>query len=213
MAGVAFAVEGDGVGFATESYASSALYATLASLSAALWRIRWAKPNYGTGILMDLTYLATLPPGRTVKSLCVAGCRGENGGVLVKFLMNNGSRTETLCFVSGPAKALHMSLLNASKGGKLPTITKAEDDRLSRLMPAFEDYDWNMQGELSRFVGPVRAISFTNAMCFEFVMQSGPPRRYTLPLNVARFLGEYMEQYKETFEHHPTDSSDRKSGD
>src|SRR5580693_2035682 len=43
MAGVAFAVEGDGVGFATESYAASALYTTLASLSAALWRIRRAK--------------------------------------------------------------------------------------------------------------------------------------------------------------------------
>ena len=43
MAGVAFAVEGDGVGFATESYASSALYTTLASLSGALWRIRRAK--------------------------------------------------------------------------------------------------------------------------------------------------------------------------
>jgi hypothetical protein len=33
MAGVAFAVEGDGVGFATESYAASALYTTLANLS------------------------------------------------------------------------------------------------------------------------------------------------------------------------------------
>jgi hypothetical protein len=44
MAGVAFAVEGDGVGFATESYAASALYATLARLSDALWRIRRAKP-------------------------------------------------------------------------------------------------------------------------------------------------------------------------
>jgi cytochrome P450 len=40
MAGVAFAAEGDGVGFATESYAASALYTTLASLSGALWRIR-----------------------------------------------------------------------------------------------------------------------------------------------------------------------------
>jgi hypothetical protein len=40
MAGVAFAVEGDGVGFATESYAVSALYTTLASLSGTLWRIR-----------------------------------------------------------------------------------------------------------------------------------------------------------------------------
>jgi hypothetical protein len=42
MAGVTFAVEGDGVGFATESYAASALYTTLASLSGALWRIRQA---------------------------------------------------------------------------------------------------------------------------------------------------------------------------
>ena len=41
MAGVAFAVEGDGVGFATESYAASAFYTTLASLSGVLWRIRW----------------------------------------------------------------------------------------------------------------------------------------------------------------------------
>src|ERR1035437_6281061 len=40
MAGVAFAVDGDGVGFSTESYAASALYTMLASLSGALWRIR-----------------------------------------------------------------------------------------------------------------------------------------------------------------------------
>jgi hypothetical protein len=43
MAGVAFAVDGDGVGFATESYAASAFYTTLANLSAALWRIRRAR--------------------------------------------------------------------------------------------------------------------------------------------------------------------------
>jgi hypothetical protein len=42
MAAVAFAVEGDGVGFAIESYAASALYTTLASLSGAIWRIRRA---------------------------------------------------------------------------------------------------------------------------------------------------------------------------
>jgi hypothetical protein len=40
MEGVAFAVQGDGVGFATESYAASALYTTLASLSCPLSRIR-----------------------------------------------------------------------------------------------------------------------------------------------------------------------------
>jgi hypothetical protein len=42
MAGVAFAVEGDGVGFATESYAASALYTTLANRSGARWRIKAA---------------------------------------------------------------------------------------------------------------------------------------------------------------------------
>src|SRR6478736_10475574 len=48
MAGVTFAVEGDGVGFATESYAASALYTTLASLSGALWRIRWVSDTVET---------------------------------------------------------------------------------------------------------------------------------------------------------------------
>jgi hypothetical protein len=47
---VAFAVEGDGVGFATESYAASALYTTLANLSADLWRIRWASGCSGCGV-------------------------------------------------------------------------------------------------------------------------------------------------------------------
>jgi hypothetical protein len=49
MAGVAFAVDGDGVGFATESYAASALYATLANLSGAFWRIRRAN-RVGLGV-------------------------------------------------------------------------------------------------------------------------------------------------------------------
>jgi hypothetical protein len=48
MAGAAFAVEGDGVGFATESYAASALYTTLASLSGTLWRIRRARDPFTT---------------------------------------------------------------------------------------------------------------------------------------------------------------------
>src|SRR4051794_41528026 len=50
MAGVAFAVEGDGVGFATESYAASALYTTLASLSGALWRIRWVRHKHNQSV-------------------------------------------------------------------------------------------------------------------------------------------------------------------
>src|SRR5215468_3081707 len=51
-AGVAFAVQGDGVGFATESYAASALYTTLASLSCALSRIR----RVNSLILLDVNW-------------------------------------------------------------------------------------------------------------------------------------------------------------
>ena len=58
MAGVAFAVEGDGVGFATESYAASALYTTLASLSGALWRIRRA--NFKNQVLQGMTERACM---------------------------------------------------------------------------------------------------------------------------------------------------------
>jgi hypothetical protein len=58
MAGVAFVVEGDGVGFATESYATSALYTTLANLSGALWRIRRVSPDNSAGALL----IATDPP-------------------------------------------------------------------------------------------------------------------------------------------------------
>ena len=60
MAGVAFAVEGDGVGFAIKSYAASALYTTLASLSGALWRIKWVRcPAYSQGeIFADFTSCA-----------------------------------------------------------------------------------------------------------------------------------------------------------
>src|SRR6476646_7883670 len=52
MAGVAFAAAGDGVGFATESYAASALYTPLASLSGALWRIRRASNNDANALTM-----------------------------------------------------------------------------------------------------------------------------------------------------------------
>src|SRR5271163_2332815 len=67
MAGVAFAVEGDGVGFATESYAASALYTTLANLSADLWRIRRAR------------YISNdVPYPRARFSTDLRGCRGAN---------------------------------------------------------------------------------------------------------------------------------------
>jgi hypothetical protein len=69
MAGVAFAVEGDGLGFATESYAASALYATLASLSGVLWRIRIrrarhdAPPQQNGGFKTDSTRMVPTKTG------------------------------------------------------------------------------------------------------------------------------------------------------
>ena len=58
MAGVAFAVDGDGVGFATESYAASALYTTLANLSGAFWRIRRA--SYPLREMLERVFLSMM---------------------------------------------------------------------------------------------------------------------------------------------------------
>jgi hypothetical protein len=66
MAGVAFAVDGDGVGFATESYASSALYTTLASFSGALWRIRRASRR---AVSVKRSSMATLAWLSSIKDL------------------------------------------------------------------------------------------------------------------------------------------------
>jgi crotonobetainyl-CoA:carnitine CoA-transferase CaiB-like acyl-CoA transferase len=51
-----------GFGFATESYAASALYTTLASLSGALWRIRRAsRPAYGFHMKLQAVSAAIRP--------------------------------------------------------------------------------------------------------------------------------------------------------
>jgi hypothetical protein len=64
MAGVAFAGEGDGVGFATESYAASALYATLANLSGARWRIKAAREEFDVSLTVaHITPLISLLAG------------------------------------------------------------------------------------------------------------------------------------------------------
>jgi hypothetical protein len=76
MAGVAFAVEGDGVGFATESYAASALYTTLASLSGALWRIRRVSAQRAFQVLLHA--LAVIQHSRD-------GCLQSRGFVGIVF--------------------------------------------------------------------------------------------------------------------------------
>ena len=37
----------------------------------------------------------------------------------------------------------------------------------------------------------------------EFIMQSGRPRRYRFPVLVARFLGEYLTEYRQLFDRRP----------
>src|SRR6478735_1230993 len=83
MAGVTFAVEGDGVGFATESYAASALYTTLASLSGALWRIRRARPVPRLGGASPCQ--GQTAPRRGGRPLCPAdGAEEHKGGACAR---------------------------------------------------------------------------------------------------------------------------------
>src|ERR1700674_5601511 len=82
MAGVAFAVEGDGVGFATESYAASALYTTLASLSGALWRIRRAR----SGPHVDRGCYPIEAARRESGRLCFSARRGSVTSTLLAWI-------------------------------------------------------------------------------------------------------------------------------
>src|SRR6478752_2186681 len=105
MAGVAFAVEGDGVGFATESYAASALYTTLASLSGALWRIRWVRK------LRTPRPVAALHPAHSLLQMTVAGLpSAAHAGARRRDIgRGSSSRDEAGC------EALGISLMHSAR--------------------------------------------------------------------------------------------------
>ena len=114
MAGVAFAVDGDGVGFATESYAASALYTTLANLSGAFWRIRRANVDingaWGSNIGVDYQITQT---GNSFRWVVERGIPGETGngsidGNKVRASWSgpkgSGSASGVVVVVGGPTK-------------------------------------------------------------------------------------------------------------
>jgi hypothetical protein len=142
----------------------------------------------------DLSYLQNLGPDRTVKNVMLGTSVGPYSGFLVKFAMFESKKRELLGFFRGADVQLHGAFKAANKDGRLPKITEQENDRLVATMPKITTRDWDVGNEC--LVAQVKAISFTNAMCFEFPLQiGGEPRRYALPLNVARFLGEYVDQH------------------
>jgi hypothetical protein len=91
MAGVAFAVEGDGVGFATESYAASALYTTLASLSGALWRIRWVSQSDHFRKVPILLKKSFWGDARKFLEPLMRFTRGDERNHIVSFKIDHGS--------------------------------------------------------------------------------------------------------------------------
>jgi hypothetical protein len=73
---VVFAAEADGVGFATESYAASAPYTTLASLSGALSRIRRANTQFVV-VASHLVVPCVVGVARGGASCCNASCNAK----------------------------------------------------------------------------------------------------------------------------------------
>ena len=166
------------------------------------------KPPQDHPHIFDLSYLGNLGSDRVITNVAVGAVKDGYRGVLAKCAMSVSLTTETLYFPSGPAKALHESFKRANADGRLPKISDQENDNFIATMPKIEDYDWNQQNELSRIVLEVRAISFTDAMGFEFVMQDGAVRQFLIPTKVARFFGEYVHQYRQNFEDHKDSTSD-----
>jgi hypothetical protein len=144
----------------------------------------------------DLSRLSNLPPERTVENLAVGGNQGEHGGVIVKLAFQNSKSTETITFLRAGGIALATALSQAAEKTHIPNITKAERRKLAATIPTIEDYDWNLHGQKSRIVGAIYAKADDNGIAFEFIMRDGTPRRILIPPKIARFLGEYLYQYR-----------------
>lgn len=149
----------------------------------------------------DISYLEGLPKDRHVISLAMAGNQGEHGGILLKLAMWKG-RTETFALMSGSSEALYQACLNTVKAGRLPPLSEVEHDAILAKMPTIEAYDWNLFREPGRLVLMPRVLAGTDGMALEFEMQNHKGRRYFFRTGVARFLGEYLTEYRDLFEGH-----------
>src|SRR4051812_2618998 len=114
----------------------------------------------------DLSFLAWLPQARYATSVAVAGNTGEYGGFLAKFRMKD-ENTETVLFISGPAKATYTVL----KGARLPPLSTEENDTLIKSMPSIEGHDWNISHDPNRIVAVPKTLIDRRGVGFELVMQ------------------------------------------
>jgi hypothetical protein len=147
---------------------------------------------------MDLNYLAKLPGSRAVRSLMVAGNSGPDGGVLLKCLLPNGS-TETLFLGEAAALSLAKGLDQSRMLGVLPDLSRLANDDLVARVPMIEPHDWNQHHEPGRRVGDVHMLVLPGGHhAIEFVTLDDGRRQFRLSPAVARFLADYLEEYRST---------------
>jgi|tagenome__1003787_1003787.scaffolds.fasta_scaffold20258804_2 hypothetical protein len=139
------------------------------------------------------TYLEKTTRDRIVRAALAIENTTPEGGILVIFQMRDSTK-ETLFFHQPQATALLDAFRRAQKDGRLPPLKDDEHDMMMKLMPYPTKDDFNMNNDLSRHPGHVTALVMTNAIVFDFAMLNGSSRRFALPLHVARFLAEYVEQ-------------------
>ena len=141
----------------------------------------------------DIAYLEKTPRERIVRAAVAIENTTPEGGILVIFRMCDDTK-ETLFFHQRQAIALLRAFRRANKEGHLPPLQGAEHDTLVKIAPYPTDDDCNMNNDLSRHPKNVKALVMANAIVFDFIMLDGSSRIFALPLPVARFLGEYVEQ-------------------
>lgn len=136
-------------------------------------------------------------PDRAVTGVCVAGNREKHGGVIVKFTLQDSSRTETLTFLRASGAALGDAIDQAGQKGHLPRLNKDERAALVASMPKIEDYDWNLQGQKSRIVHAMQVLMISKGFSFEFVMKDGTRRPFLVSPKITQFMGEYLYAYRD----------------
>jgi hypothetical protein len=137
------------------------------------------------------------PMTRTVEHLVIGGNSGKEQGVLVKFAMQGSNTTETLAFIGSNALIL-VGALNAAMARNLipKTLDHADRVKFADSGLKIEDYDWNLLHEKSRLVQGIEADVAPGGISLKFLMGDGGSRLFVLPGKIARYLGEYLFQYR-----------------
>jgi hypothetical protein len=146
--------------------------------------------------LSDKSELKNPGPERTVSAIGVRANNDEQGGVIIKFALNDNTKTETLVFLRASASGLAEALDEADQRGYVQRVTYREGAVFAETAPKFQADDFRWQEQDGRIVGEMQVLLIQRDFSFEFVMKDETKRRFLISPKLADVLVEYLHQFR-----------------